>query len=159
MPSKLVISLALGCSLNGLEASFQQMKRDYAASFDRLVRQLMVVNDGPEARRISDILSADNLERINEYGCWCYFQDDHGRGHGRPVNQMDRFCKDLHDGYECAILDTITETGNDTCVPYDVTYVTGTGGGEANLVLNCETFNADLCASRACQVEGLFVVK
>merc|ERR1712088_1005334 len=42
------------------------------------------------------------INSLNEYGCWCYLYDDHGRGKGVPVDVIDEMCKTLADGYECA---------------------------------------------------------
>lgn len=46
------------------------------------------------------------LNKINRYGCWCYLDFDHGRGHGPPVNKIDEICKALHHGYTCIMMDT-----------------------------------------------------
>lgn len=42
------------------------------------------------------------LQDKSPYGCWCYFGDDHGKGIGGPIDQIDAMCKKLHDGYTCA---------------------------------------------------------
>ena len=60
------------------------------------------------------------LEDVDEYGCWCYFGDKHGRGKSNPVNDLDAHCKQLHEGYECAMLDH-TDV-NTECVPWTVAY-------------------------------------
>merc|ERR1711934_884215 len=138
-------------------ATFDQMKQDMSQIVNRYVRGLMEA-DRNNMRNIPDILGA-NLDNINEYGCWCYFMDGHGRGHAKPVDGLDRFCRKLSMGYDCAILDVIDETGNDTCVPWEVFYISGTCGGEAALVQTCETFNSDSCAIKSCKVEGIFVLK
>merc|ERR1712098_305164 len=65
------------------------------------------------------------IESIDGYACWCYFQDDHGKGRGKPVNEMDARCKVLQDGYTCIMMDADDE-GNDNesfdegCIPWDV---------------------------------------
>merc|ERR1711981_943845 len=86
-------------------------------------------------------MTPENFNKINEYACWCYFEEDHGRGHGKPVNGVDYLCKKLADGYDCCMLDVIALTGNDTCVPWDTFFLPGTGTGENNLVANCDVFN------------------
>ena len=48
-------------------------------------------------------ITASDMALVNEYGCWCYFQDDHHKGRGQPVDALDHLCKQLHDGYTCAI--------------------------------------------------------
>ena len=58
------------------------------------------------------------LNDVNEYGCWCYFGDKHGAGKSQPVNELDEHCKQLHEGYECAMLDDTDED----CSPWTVSY-------------------------------------
>jgi len=95
------------------------------------------------------------VERLDEYGCWCYFYDNVGRGKGTPVDEIDGFCKTLADGYQCAIIDGESE-GN-SCVPWEVNYSPGAGQGPDRFA-SCQTNNpADNCAARACSVEGIFV--
>lgn len=146
-------------SLCGLSlASFEQMQADLQAITNRYVRGL--IETGASNRNIPDILQ-DNLEKINEYGCWCYFLGDHGRGKGKPVDAIDRFCRKLAMGYDCAMMDIIAQTGNDTCVPWEESYISGIGGGEPALVATCDAFNTptDGCSNYACKVEGIFVLK
>jgi len=96
------------------------------------------------------------INGLNEYGCWCYFSDDHGRGKGQPTDAIDEMCKILHEGYECAMRDA--EDEGTTCVPWEVDYVSGVGGNGASLAEECAASNAgNNCAIRACTVEGTFV--
>lgn len=109
----------------------------------------------------SQIVSA-----INGYGCWCYFQDEHGKGRGTPKNEVDRLCKILQDGYSCIIMDS-----NSTCTPWDVAYQAGTGLGlaandpendslEFAVQSSCQAANTgNDCATRACMVESYFVMR
>merc|ERR1712066_99203 len=101
---------------------------------------------------------ANAIEQFNEYGCWCYFYDDVGRGKGTPVDELDGFCKTLHDGYTCAILDAEAEGDSEPCVPWEVAYNPGVGQGPERLE-SCQfqNSNAGNCAARACAVEGIFV--
>jgi len=147
------------------QAGFSDMKADFSNMVNRYVRGLME-SGTPVDRAISDILTGDNFDRINEYACWCYFEDDHGRGHGKPLNGIDHICKKLADGYDCCMVDNEELTGNDSCVPWQVRYLPGTGTGENNLVFNCDGFNtvnpitnAGFCANCACKVEGIFVLR
>jgi len=147
------------------QAGFGDMKKDFGNMVNRYVRGLME-SGTPVDRAISDILTGDNFDRINEYACWCYFEDDHGRGHGKPLNGIDHICKKLADGYDCCMVDNEELTGNDSCVPWQVQYLPGTGTGESNLVFNCDGFNnvnpinnAGFCQNCACKVEGMFVLR
>lgn len=115
------------------------------------------------------------IESIDGYACWCYFQDDHGKGRGKPVNEMDARCKVLQDGYSCIMMDADDE-GNDNgshddgCIPWDVDYNSASGLGlSAADPLNdnflyairrgCERANKrNACAQRSCKVEGYFVM-
>jgi hypothetical protein len=95
------------------------------------------------------------VDKLNEYGCWCYFYNDHGRGKGQPVDESDGFCKTLHEGYECAIRDA--EDRGDACTPWEVTYVSGINQN-AGVAAACADFNAgNDCAIAACTVEGYYV--
>ena len=40
------------------------------------------------------------ISDLDEYGCWCFFYDGNGRGAGQPVDDFDRICKILADGYQ-----------------------------------------------------------
>ena len=108
-------------------------------------------------------LSAATIQNLNEYGCWCYFDQDHGRGKGHPVNEIDAICKTLHDGYECAMMDWEEErphlvAQNKLCVPWEVRYNSATDLGGTSLVDACTQNNRKICSQRACMIEGQFVL-
>jgi len=93
------------------------------------------------------------LEIIRNYGCWCFFDDDHGAGKSHPVDTVDAACKNLHLGYECCIID-----GPTCAVPWEQIYNAGTSGGMPSLVAACNQLNSDPCAQCACNVEGAFTL-
>jgi len=96
------------------------------------------------------------ISNMNEYGCWCYFGDDHGRGKGSPQDAIDEMCKVLADGYECAMRDA--EEEGTTCVPWEVEYTSALGGSGLGIVDECAQVNSGSnCAARACAIEGAFV--
>jgi len=110
----------------------------------------------------SRTITQGDMGLINEYGCWCYFQDDHGKGRGKPVDVFDELCKRLHDGYTCAIMDA-SDIG-ETCVPWEVTYNSALGSGLglgmdiSTLRSECDSQNPTTgCAKWACKIEGYFV--
>merc|ERR1711981_52483 len=78
---------------------------------------------------------ADAVNQLDEYGCWCYFYDNVGRGKGQPIDEVDGFCKTLNEGYECAIRDS--EEEGISCTPWEVAYVSGTGSG-SDLFTSCQ---------------------
>ena len=71
-----------------------------------------------ETVRIAQILS-----NFNGYGCWCYFgENSYGKGKSQPVDGLDSLCKSLHQGYECAIIDSREEDNDFDCKSYDLIY-------------------------------------
>jgi hypothetical protein len=80
------------------------------------------------------------ISQMNEYGCWCYFGDDHGRGKGQPQDAIDEMCKVLHDGYECAMRDA--EDEGTTCVPWEVAYTSAVGGSGLTIAEECVQVNS-----------------
>ena len=124
-----------------------------AADKASIDRQLLALVQNSSLRAFSGQI-ADSIPQLDEYGCWCYFYDNVGRGKGNPVDEVDAMCKALGEGYECAIRDSEDE-GLD-CTPWTVDYTAGTGSGRA-LYTSCQQLNANACAARACSVEGTFV--
>ena len=120
------------------------------ASIDR---QLQAYIQNSSLRAFSGNI-ANAVNSLDEYGCWCYFYDNVGRGKGQPVDEIDGFCKTLADGYTCAIIDQ--ELEGESCVPWEVDYNPGTGAG-VNLLASCNSLNDNNCARYACTVEGQFV--
>jgi len=109
----------------------------------------------PFNRLLTDMMGS-SLKNIVNYGCWCYFgTEGHGKGRGEPVNQVDEFCKNLHDGYQCIVLDAESE-GQQNCVPWEVDYTTSPSM-VADLTELCTRKNDNNCAIRTCIVENLFI--
>ena len=108
-------------------------------------------------------LTQSQMGLLNDYGCWCYFEGNHGKGKGRPADALDALCKSLHDGYECIVSDM--DDAGTPCVPWTIPYTEAFGGGlpggltEADIISVCETNNggAGTCEAMACKVEGMFV--
>lgn len=100
-------------------------------------------------------IGASIVSSIKSYGCWCYF-DSVGKGKSDPVDQIDGYCKQLQQGYECAIID------NAGCVPYEVDYTRPTTFGMQDgetVRQECVSLNTDQCAIDACTVETWFVMQ
>jgi hypothetical protein len=100
------------------------------------------------------------LSAIWNYGCWCYFQDNHGKGSGEAQNYMDEHCRILHHGYTCVMMDAADENDN-TCDPFTHEYNTITiiGAVPEQVQIDCEARNpGDNCAIRSCAVESFFVL-
>ena len=113
-------------------------------------------SQNPDALRAFNSQVSGTINNINEYGCWCYFSEDFGRGKGHPVDSIDEMCKVLAGGYECAMRDA--EDEGTTCVPWEVEYTSAVGGTGLTITEECVQVNAgNNCAARACTVEGTFV--
>jgi len=110
----------------------------------------------PFNRLLTDMMGS-SLTNIVNYGCWCYFgEDGHGKGRGEPVNKVDQYCKILHDGYQCIMMDSKQESSN-KCVPWEADY-TSSPSLVSDLSNLCKQKNAgDNCAIRSCIVENLFI--
>lgn len=106
------------------------------------------------------ITTGPAIQNIVNYGCWCYFEENHGMGRGSPVDAVDAHCKTLHLAYECAMKDYHDETGLTDCVPWHVDYNAGVGSqGLDEIVHTCRKVNPDnLCSQYACMSEGVFVI-
>lgn len=104
----------------------------------------------------NDQLVQTTLNRITEYGCWCYFDGRFNRGRGQPINDIDELCRAMHHGYQCAILDGQLE--GIPCVPWEINY-NGTNLLDfENIASSCADINpASKCAERACTIEKFFV--
>ena len=61
-------------------------------------RQLMSLVNNSSLRAFSGNIQTA-IQNLDEYGCWCYFYDNVGRGKSQPVDEIDGFCKTLAEGY------------------------------------------------------------
>lgn len=112
-------------------------------------------SDRPEELRA---LTESSMGLLANYGCWCYFETAHGQGRGRPVDTLDNMCQQLHQGYECILLD-MNDAGT-PCVPWEEPFIAVAGFGltENDVIVQCETNNPlGSCAAHSCKVEGWFV--
>merc|ERR1712226_904052 len=94
---------------------------------------------------------------LDRYGCWCYFDKDHGKGHGVPVDEFDTYCQHLHQGYDCAMLDA-KAAGEPECIAWETEYSIENIYTRMNIYAECEVQNrGNLCAINACAVELNFI--
>jgi len=158
-------------SLDRPEKTIQEMVADYknrGTSYNSRSKRSIVTNPW----------STSIIESINSYGCWCYFGADVGYGRGRsgggiPANDMDKKCRDLQQGYYCMQWDFETNAESGTCDVTNVNYVSATAFAltyddtltkESAIWKACRDFNngnSDAlgnCESRACAVEGYFLL-
>jgi len=101
------------------------------------------------------------MSPIWEYGCWCYFQTDHGRGKGQVQNAVDGICQVLHHGYTCIKMDAINVNDMLGCDPFAHTYnlQQTLGNSQQELEMECIASNpGDKCAQAICLVEAKFIL-
>jgi len=135
------------------------------ASFDvmngqvKLGVQRAVMEARANGNRQLDLILGSSLDNIRNYGCWCFFLEDAGNGKSLPVDSVDKACKHLQHGYNCAVSDVFDATGDDSCDPASIPYNAGISFGVAGVVSSCNQLNSGLCEQFACIVEGVFVVE
>jgi len=140
---KLFASAACTLLLQTANAGFMQMQYDFVT----------LVRNNTALRSLSLSLGA-TFDELNQYGCWCYFEQDHGMGHGQTLDDFDSLCKVLANGYDCIKLDV-----GASCIPWEINYNSGQSGGLDNLPTTCAANNpGDDCKINSCIVEGRFVL-
>lgn len=155
-----IIASALAATVS---ANTSQMSKD----LDALFAQYANVT-------VFKALNPTDFGLIQMYGCWCRFDHapdtTHVHGRGPPVDELDKFCKTLNNGYECAIID---HAPNDvdgfpvpeetTCIPWLVNYNSAFGFSIPgsltieNVMTRCDENNVDSCSRDACKAEGWMV--
>merc|ERR1712032_81410 len=86
---KLVAGAAsLALALHTVDAGFADMKKSYAQ-----------IRKSGDKRNLLAAQQNNPYTEVNNYGCWCYFDDQVGNGRGEPVDLIDAECKNLHKGY------------------------------------------------------------
>jgi len=101
------------------------------------------------------------MDALQEYGCWCFFDDLHGMGKGEPQDGYDTACMHYHHGVECAKMEFLNEAANGECDPATVYgYVVKSMPdvvNPKNMIYDCETHNTDSCLKATCYLETYFV--
>lgn len=119
----------------------------------------LLASSGETARTITQA----DMATLNEYGCWCYFEGDHGKGKGHAVDEFDGICKTLHDGYDCIIRDGLLDNDSgDACIPWDVSYSSSMflGMDIEEVQTDCEDKNpTGSCNEAVCKFEGWFIAQ
>lgn len=93
------------------------------------------------------------LNNLQEYGCWCFFDEKHGQGRGNPVDVFDSHCMKYHHAVACAKREI------ELCDPYDTSYsITAKQAedGSGNITYDCETGN-DSCQEATCYAQSHFI--
>jgi hypothetical protein len=128
------------------------------ADFEQIIDQITKLIDDDEDRSTPSFIP-EHLPLLDGWGCWCNFDSDTFDGHGIPINEIDKACKVLVNGYKCSILDAI-DNGEPECRPFEIPYNSSTGFGTLEtIVSSCTLINpSDPCSLRSCIIEGHFVI-
>ena len=114
------------------------------------------------------------LQKIDGYGCWCFLLKEPGHGKGDPVDELDKLCKILQDGYECVLIDSEEfddeEEEEMFCDPWMVEYekpvlanygndLTNTTWTIEQIISSCQEINKTKtkCSIRTCIIENYFL--
>ena len=103
----------------------------------------------PDSRSFSPAF-VQQISGLQNYGCWCYFDENHGLGKSQPVDDIDNYCKQLHNNYECTIMDGCGD-------PWTIVY------NAAPLYMSdvatvCQNLNdGNDCAIKVCTIESKFM--
>merc|ERR1712178_117332 len=151
----LLLSSTTTASLSDIQTMYKEMSNQTEQSLDDNSFNIPLRSFAPNGGTWSWIGQA-LLQMIGEgYGCWCYFQEDVGKGKSDPIDRLDSICKILHQGYECSMLD------DSSCVPYNAQYNRPNVffiGNKEQIRPACEAINAgNQCNINACTVETSFV--
>jgi len=110
-------------------------------------------------RTIAECNSFVPFDSIWEYGCWCYFGDDAGKGQGPVQNEVDELCKNLQTCYRCAKLDSLED--NEICKPGQIEYNVNVNSiSNQGALLVCQhPLNTEDCQVHVCSCEVNFISK
>jgi len=91
------------------------------------------------------------LNNLQEYGCWCFFDEKHGQGRGNPVDSFDSHCMKYHHAVACAKREI------ERCNPYDTSYsITARQEDGGDITYDCETGN-NSCQEATCYAQSHFI--
>lgn len=115
----------------------------------KLIDPLRAINNCP-----NDICEVPfDLTAIWNFGCWCNFGSNLMMGNSKPVDEVDKLCRDMQLCLRCARWDA--KQVGDVCDPVTQTW---TGVSGPNFVFDCVTENAgDKCAQNSCCCEADFL--
>ena len=158
------------CLISTVSANLDSLSRLLDEQLNRIKNLTTSNNSHDNTRGMLQVLSQNTQYlTLQEYGCWCFFDDLHGLGKGKPQDEYDTACMRYHHGVECAKMELQNEAGDGECDPATV-YWSGfadQGGyifdsypsadNPRDIIYDCETYNTDACLKATCYLETSFV--
>ena len=167
------IAAAFGDTMNAADIPLEPLFDDITGQeISQLKFSAETGSNKDSSRSLSSMIGDHFFDQMNGYGCWCYFdQDGHGKGKSNPQDDLDAFCKSLHEAYDCMILDHDSENKkskhkrhenddkDEECYPWATKYSPAMLGETDTIIDSCykKNFKKGSCAVRACTVESQFV--
>ena len=143
------------CLISTVSANLDSLSRLLDEQLN-LIKNLTTSNNRHGNSRGTSLAMAS----LQEYGCWCFFDDLHGLGKGKPQDGYDTACMHYHRGVECAKMELENEAGDAECDPanaYEYTAVIEPSANPKGMIIDCETHNTDACLKATCYLETSFV--
>lgn len=82
-------------------ANIQDIQRELEKIIARELNQTMK-DFSPRSIARFGVGNGVDVSALQEYGCWCYFDELHGQGKGMPQDPFDQQCQILHHAFKCA---------------------------------------------------------
>ena len=79
---KILYSSLLALSISPISADWETIMADFTSNAE-------AINSLRTSRGEDRAITASDMALVNEYGCWCYFEENHGHGRGNPVDAVD----------------------------------------------------------------------
>jgi len=132
-----------------VSADLEIMQQTFQKMLELKVKHMNLTMD----RQLQEYGSGASFGQLQEYGCWCYLGDEHGKGKGSPVDPFDNNCQALHHGITCTEMD-VPDCHPAASKTYNVVVTVDPNGDQ---VIDCESLNVgDQCAENVCYLESFF---
>lgn len=142
-------------SYTGMTEKWAILKRQHVTSLMIEIGGAGTTATDSQKNEVSSVLNS-NLDQLDNYGCWCYFDEDISLGRGKSVDHSDTACKKMANRMKC-VMKVHTECSGER-LPWAIDYRMKTEKGPRKMINTCEKLNRnDLCATYACLIEAQFL--
>ena len=143
-------------SYSGMSKKWSMLKRQHVTSLMIEIGGAGLTATKEQDDEVRSVLSSD-LKMVNNYGCWCYFDDDILIGRGDSVDYSDTACKKMSNRMKCVIKEH-PECAEGDNRPWAIDYDIKVEKGYKKMIKSCEKLNrGNICATYACLIEAQFL--